>query len=72
MDDNREACGRCTMTTVVDMADGDGDGGGSDPYGDERIEVDEDDLRLVSAHHVAVSRAKTWFDGLGQRLVYGR
>lgn len=62
-----EACGRCSITTVVDAADGD-----RDVLGEERIEVDEDELRRVSAHYVAASRAKEWLDALGTRLIYGR
>ncbi|MCO8266520.1 hypothetical protein ACOZ4B_11120 [Haloferax prahovense] len=43
-DPKREACGRCSMTTVVD-ATGSGD---RDPLGDDRIELDESALRLAS------------------------
>lgn len=68
MDERKtEACGRCSITTVVDAADGD-----RDPLGEERIEIEEDEMRRLSAHHVAASRAKEWFDSLGERLIYGR
>ena len=62
-----EACGRCSITTVVDATDGE-----RDVLGEERIEVDEREMRRMSAHHVAASRAKEWFDSLGKRLTYGR
>jgi hypothetical protein len=62
-----EACGRCSITTVVDATAGD-----RDVLGEGRIEVDEDEMRRVSAHHVAASRAKEWLDSLGTRLIYGR
>lgn len=61
-----EACGRCSVTSVVDMADE------RDPYGPNRIEVDESELRRLSMHHVAATRLKAWFDSVGQRLIYGR
>lgn len=62
-----EACGRCSITAVVDAA-----GSDRDVLGEERIEVEEDQLRRTSLHHVAASRAKGWFDSLGERLIYGR
>ncbi|WP_122089867.1 hypothetical protein [Halalkalicoccus subterraneus] len=63
---NTEACGRCSVTSVVDLTDG------RDPYGGDRIEVEETEVRRLSMHHVAASRAKAWFDSVGERLVYGR
>ena len=62
-----EACGRCSITTVVDAADGEGD-----LLGEDRIEVEEREMRRLSAHHIAASRAKEWFNSLGERLIYGR
>jgi hypothetical protein len=62
-----EACGRCSISTVIDA-----NGGERDVLGEERIEVDEHEIRRLSAHHVAASRAKDWLDDLGQRLIYGR
>jgi hypothetical protein len=63
---NTEACGRCSMSSVVDMTDG------RDPYGENRIEVDERELRVVSAHQIAASRLKNKIDRLAQRAIYGR
>lgn len=65
--DKSEACGRCSMTTVVDAVDEDE----HDPFGEERIEVDESEFRRVSP--------AVWLSGIGrrlndavQRLTYGR
>ncbi|MFB6123792.1 MAG: hypothetical protein ABEJ78_10080 [Haloferacaceae archaeon] len=73
MDSERtEACGRCAMSSVVDvsMAD-DEDADGSDPFGEARIEVDEDQLRSVSpAAWLAGVRHK--LDEVATRLTYGR
>ena len=62
-----EACGRCSITTVVDTTDGD-----RDLLGEDRIEIEESEMRRMSAHHVAATRAKKWFDSVGERLIYGR
>ncbi|AXR77298.1 hypothetical protein [Natrarchaeobaculum sulfurireducens] len=51
MTTDREACGRCSMSTAVDVASAgreEGDGSDRDPFGDARIEVDERQLRAVS------------------------
>lgn len=62
-----EACGRCSISTVIDATDGE-----RDVLGEERIEIDEHEIRRLSAHHVAASRAKDWLDSVGERLIYGR
>ncbi|WP_336342809.1 hypothetical protein [Halalkalicoccus ordinarius] len=62
-----EACGRCSITTVIDATDGD-----RELLGEDRIEIEEREMRRLSAHHVAASRAKEWFNSLGERLIYGR
>lgn len=68
MDDRKtEACGRCSLSAVVNTTDGDGD-----VIGEDRIEIEESEMRRMSAHHVAATRAKKWFDALGERLIYGR
>ncbi len=56
------------MTTVVDAVDGDGS---RDPFGDERIEVEESSIRRVSP--VAWTRTVTErLNEAVQRLTYGR
>ena len=65
-----EACGRCSMTSVVDVTDG-GDGG-RDPFGDERIEVAEEEMRVAAAPAVVAGRVKRKLDDVATRLTYGR
>lgn len=71
----REACGRCSLSTVVDVAEADRDGGDDgparDPYGEARIEVDERELRLVSPA-AWLSRLVERVDGVGRRLTWER
>lgn len=43
-----EACGRCSMTTVVDAVNADSEDGPRDPFDDDRIEVAESQVRRVS------------------------
>jgi len=42
-----------------------------DPFEGERIEVEEDDLRMVSPG-VLLGRAKNRIDGLVAKITYGR
>ncbi|WP_311170206.1 hypothetical protein [Halobellus ordinarius] len=53
---NTESCGRCSMSTVVEAADVEGEG----PFDGERIEVDDDTLRQVSPG--------AWLSGVVGRL----
>ena len=60
---DREACGRCSTSVAVDVANldrGDDERAERDPYGEERIEVDEDQLRTLSPDG--------WISGLSSRL----
>ena len=59
------------MTTVVDTAGSDEDGG-PDPFGDERIEVPEDELRAFSRPQVWAGKVKRRLDEFATRLTYGR
>ncbi len=64
-----EACGRCAMSSAVSAA---GDEAASrDPFGDERIEVSEDQLRKVSPA-AWLGGLKRRVDDLATRLTYGR
>lgn len=65
----REACGRCSMTSVVDMV-GDEDGG-SDPFAGARIEVSEADLKKAMFPAVVLGRVKTRLNEYATRLTYG-
>uniref|UniRef100_A0A7D6CQR4 Uncharacterized protein n=2 Tax=Natrinema zhouii TaxID=1710539 RepID=A0A7D6CQR4_9EURY len=69
-----EACGRCSMSTVVDVAssgDEDDDESTRDVFGESAIEVDDETLRRVSPGAWA-GRVTDRLDDLGRRLIYGR
>ena len=51
-----EACGRCSMSTVVDAAVEED----HDPFGEERIEVDGDEFSRISP--------AVWLSNVGARL----
>jgi len=64
-----EACGRCSMTTVVDAAVDEDEV--RDPFGDERIEVDESSMTRVNP--VAWTRRVTSrLNEAVEQLTYGR
>jgi len=67
-----EACGRCSMTSVVSAASEGDDDGDRDPFGDAHIVVPEDQLRRAAAPQVLLGRAKRRIDKLATRLTYGR
>lgn len=64
-----EACGRCSMTTVVDAAVDEDER--RDPFGDERIEVDESSVRRVSPA-AWIGKVTGRLNEAVQRLTYGR
>jgi hypothetical protein len=70
-------CGRCAMSAVVGATTGDDrardpeEGGEEGPYGGERIEVDERELRRVSPA-AWIGAAVDRLDDLAARLTYGR
>ena len=68
-----EACGRCAMSSVVDVSqNGEGDESGSrDLFGEARIEVDERQLRAVSPG-AWLGGVKTKLDEVATRLTYGQ
>jgi len=65
-----EACGRCGVSSVVDATDEDGDE--RDPFGGERIEVDEREARAAMRPQGAAGRLKRRLDEIATRLTYGR
>jgi len=69
-----EACGRCSMTTVVGAVSGDRSAAERterDPFAaGERIEV-ESSIRRISPGGI-LSDLKERFDAIGRRLTYGR
>lgn len=58
------------MSTVVDTVS-ESEAADRDPFSDERIEVEEDDLRRVSPS-AWMARLTTRLDELARRLTYGR
>jgi len=69
-----EACGRCSMSTVVGAVSGDQDPeerAERDPFAGERIEVDESSLRRISPAGF-LGDLKERADELGRRLSYGK
>lgn len=69
-----EACGRCGMSTVVDVASETGDGDDDherDPFAGDRIELEERQLRAVSPG-AWLGRVKRRLDEYATRLTYGR
>ncbi|ELY94751.1 hypothetical protein [Natrialba taiwanensis] len=70
---DREACGRCSTSIVVDAAQGDqhdGERGDRDPYGDARIEVDDAQLRRFSPDGW-VTRVASELDAVMRRFTWG-
>lgn len=71
---DREACGRCSMSVAADLVNGDRDPderAERDPYGEDRIEVDEDQLRLLSPDGW-IAGVSSRLDDAAERLVWGR
>lgn len=70
----REACGRCSMSVAVDVSNVDRDAderADRNPYGEGRIEVEENQLRAMTPDGwiAGVSRR---LDAAAKRLVWGR
>ena len=64
-----EACGRCSLTTVIDATEGEEQ---RDILGEHRIELPEDTVRRVVPHHVALSGVKARLTDAAMRLTFGR
>ena len=65
----REACGRCSISTVLEAADADGDGA-DNPFDGDRIELGADEVRSVLRHEVALRRVRERLDRLATRLMF--
>ena len=69
-----EACGRCSMSTVVDAVNANKrpeERAEHDHFGGERIEVDESELRRISPAGWLADR-KAELDAVARRIAYGR
>ena len=69
-DKETEACGRCSMSTVV-SAVSDEESTERDPFGESRIEVDDDQLRRV-APGAWMGRLTTRLNEFARKLTYDR
>lgn len=70
-----EACGRCSMSSVIDLPNDEQDEEGRtdrDPFAGPRIEISEAELRKSSGHVVLAGRVKRRLDDFARRVVYGR
>jgi hypothetical protein len=69
-----EACGRCSMSTVVGAVSGeqsDEERAARDPFAGDRIEVDESSIRRISPAGF-LGDLKDRINALGRRLSYGK
>jgi hypothetical protein len=65
-DENKELCGRCAMSSVSGVMEEE-----HDPFEDERIEVEENEIRKVSPG-VLLGRVRRRVDSFATKLIYGR
>lgn len=65
-EESTETCGRCAMSSVTGVMEGE-----RDPFAGDRIEVDDRELRTVSPG-VWLGRVKTRLDDWATRITYGR
>ena len=69
-----ETCGRCSMTSVVDVANADRDEerAARDPFAGGRIEIPADEMRIVAGPQILLGRVKDRLDAFATRVVHGR
>jgi hypothetical protein len=65
-EEDKELCGRCAMSSVSGVMEED-----HDPFDNERIEVEENELRKISPS-VLLGRAKHRIDSVVTKITYGR
>lgn len=70
-DERAEACGRCSMTSVVDLRDK-SDRENRDPFAGDRIEISDSELRKASGHVVFLGRLKRRINEVATSITYGR
>ena len=71
MPEDTEACGRCSMTVVVDAVDEKEEASDRDPFGEDSIEVDRRAMDRVSPAAWA-GRLSTRLDEVVGRLAWRR
>ncbi|MFP4625813.1 MAG: hypothetical protein ACOCQ3_02215 [Natronomonas sp.] len=68
----KEACGRCSVSTVIEVAnEGDRESGARNPFDGERIELEESQMRSVVKHEVLFSRISRRLDEFATKIIYG-
>ena len=70
-----EACGRCGMTSMVDVANADKDDSeraARDPFAGDRIEIPDAEMRVVAGPQILLGRVKDRLDAFATRVVRGR
>jgi len=67
-----EACGRCSVSTAVDVAHTDEKEQPEQPFEGDRIEIEESTMRSVVRHEVFVGRVKDRLNQFAERVVFGR
>jgi hypothetical protein len=67
----KEACGRCSVTTVIDATE-DEETSAENPFEGERIEVEEEQMRSVVRHEVLASKVTDKLDSFASRFVWGK
>ncbi len=65
--DEREACGRCSMSVVVEATEQDET---HNPFEDAHIEVSESELRTTLLPAVLLGRVKGWLNAVAMRTIY--
>jgi len=69
----KEACGRCSVTTVIDATeDANEEGGAENPFDGERIEIEESQMRSVARHEVLASKVTDRLDEFASRVIWGK
>jgi len=69
----KEACGRCSVTTVIDATgDHEEEEGGTNPFDGERIELEEQEMRTVARHEALASKISDRLDAFATRVVWGQ
>jgi len=66
-----EACGRCSMSTVVTAVGDEEAADERDPFSESRIEVEESELRRISPE-AWMGRLTSRLNEIARKLTYGR
>lgn len=67
----KEACGRCTVTTVIDATE-DEESTAENPFEGERIELEESEMRSVARHEVLAGKVTDRLDDFASQFIWGK